>query len=145
MVSKVAAWRSAPASQAAPPLLLDRGDLDALRLTRPNVLLCGPAEVTRAAVRALAGALGQPAKTWSSAQPLPLPHPSTPAPSVVIEDVDRLPLDEQRRLSDWLLAAHRHTQVMSTTRRPLLPLVESGRFLAELYYRLNVVYLELAA
>jgi len=35
------------------------------------------------------------------------------------------------------------TQVVSTTPQPLLPLVQSGTFLARLYYRLNTVCVDL--
>ena len=48
-------------------------------------------------------------------------------------------------LSDWLSSGNRRTQVVTTTAEALLPLVASGAFLATLYYRLNVVYVDVTA
>ena len=60
--------------------------------------------------------------------------------TLVLERVDRLGASEQRALFDWV-ARHGAVQCISLTRRPLYPLVASGRFLAELYYRLNAMYI----
>ena len=35
------------------------------------------------------------------------------------------------------------TQVISTSRAPLMPLVDDGRFLNSLYYRLNTICVDL--
>ena len=37
------------------------------------------------------------------------------------------------------------TQVISTSRRPLISMVVGGDFLPSLYYRLNMVYIDLTA
>jgi len=64
---------------------------------------------------------------------------------MILHDVGALTLEEQRRLLDWLLETTGRTRVVSTTSGPLLPLVEVGLFLDTLYYRLNTVYLDVAA
>jgi transcriptional regulator of acetoin/glycerol metabolism len=50
---------------------------------------------------------------------------------------------EQSALLDWLDRDRRGTQVISTSPQSLVPLVEQGRFSDVLYYRLNLVYIEL--
>jgi transcriptional regulator of acetoin/glycerol metabolism len=48
-------------------------------------------------------------------------------------------------LLGWLDRSERSTQLIATTDRPLLDLVDTGRFDARLFYRLNTVYLDLNA
>ena len=68
---------------------------------------------------------------------LPEDHGGT----LLLWDASRLTLDQQIRLNDWMGVRRVRTQVISVTTTPLLPLVEDGRFLEGLYYRMNVVSL----
>jgi transcriptional regulator of acetoin/glycerol metabolism len=54
-----------------------------------------------------------------------------------------VPPADQCRLLTWLEMSGGRIQVVSTTTSPLLPLVESGVFHDTLYYRLNVVCVDL--
>jgi transcriptional regulator of aromatic amino acid metabolism len=45
-------------------------------------------------------------------------------------------------LYNWLDEAAGRTQVVCTTPERLLPRVQAGAFMAALYYRLNVLYVE---
>jgi transcriptional regulator of aromatic amino acid metabolism len=51
-------------------------------------------------------------------------------------------LGQQVALYDWLTDGCEHLQVVSISSVPLLPLVEEGRFLEGLFYRLNVIHLD---
>lgn len=69
---------------------------------------------------------------------LPLARTGT----LVVADASRLTLPQQIELHDWLNAGRGAVQIVSITSEPLWPLVEAGRFLEGLFYRLNVVTLE---
>ena len=60
-----------------------------------------------------------------------------------VDDITALGLDDQIRLLDWLGATDGRVQVISVTSRSVAPLIETGAFLSMLYYRLNVVCLDL--
>ncbi len=109
-----------------------------LRRTRSNALLVGPREATEAAVASLLPDLSRPVVAW---QPDNERQPITSG-TVVIRDIDTFDSVQQHRLLEWLdgLGA---VQILSFASRPVHPLVRSGVFLDALYYRLNVVYLEL--
>lgn len=69
---------------------------------------------------------------------LPLARTGT----LVVADASRLTLPQQIELHDWLNAGRGGVQIVSITSEPIWPLVERGRFLEGLFYRLNVVTLE---
>jgi PEGA domain-containing protein/sigma-54-interacting transcriptional regulator len=64
------------------------------------------------------------------------------AGTVVLQDVEHLRPADQRRLLRWLEKAPQRPQIISTSSRPLYPLVGAGRFSETLYYRLNSVHLD---
>ena len=70
-----------------------------------------------------------------------LEFPSSETRSLILRDAAALNRDAQRRLLAWIGDAGLGTQIISTTERPLFPLVAKGLFDATLYYRLNVVLL----
>jgi transcriptional regulator of aromatic amino acid metabolism len=78
---------------------------------------------------------------WTCALPGALHLPDTDDETVVIGDVSALSLLQQIELYDWLDRFGESAQVLSFTSVPLWPLVERGRFLEGLFYRLNVVTL----
>jgi transcriptional regulator of acetoin/glycerol metabolism len=72
------------------------------------------------------------------------PRPDVPVPqptegTLVLLEVARLDKNQQEQLFRWLGALEGRVQVVSTTSEPLFSLVETGAFLTDLYYRLNVV------
>lgn len=73
--------------------------------------------------------------------PMPQPHEGT----LVLLEVARLNEKQQRQLLQWLdqINERLQVQVVSTTSEPLFPLVQTGAFLADLYYKLNVVLIDL--
>ena len=60
---------------------------------------------------------------------------------LLIGDVSTLMLEQQLDFYDWLDRFGESAQVVSVTSVPLWPIVERGRFLEGLFYRLNVVSL----
>jgi hypothetical protein len=64
--------------------------------------------------------------------------------TVVLHDVDRLAPAWQSELLEWLNEEAGRTQVVSTTSRSLLPLIDTGDFLPTLFYRLNTIHIRLA-
>ena len=85
----------------------------------------------------------EPMPIWHPGEPLVLPH--TAKRMMILQNVGALTLDEQRRLLAWLEGPGKRTQIVSTSPVSLLPRVEAGTFLDTLYYRLNVVYVDVAA
>jgi transcriptional regulator of acetoin/glycerol metabolism len=60
--------------------------------------------------------------------------------ALILQDVDGLSAQEQSRLLTWI-DANPDVQIVSTTEYRLFALVARGRFDAALYYRLNVILL----
>ncbi len=108
---------------------------------RVNLLLMGRAEIVQPMVEALAARFHQPVGTWSPGERLVLP-PAERTGTMVINDVGALGLPDQIQLLEWLGSACGRTQVVSTTPSPLLPRVQSGKFIDTLYYRLNTVFVD---
>jgi hypothetical protein len=65
--------------------------------------------------------------------------------SVILEDVSRYTLDEQREILSWLDVNGSGVRLVTTTTERLFDLVEGGQFIATLYYRLNVIFIDLAS
>jgi transcriptional regulator of acetoin/glycerol metabolism len=66
--------------------------------------------------------------------------PAGDAGALILQDVDGLSAQEQSRLLTWV-DERPNTQIVSTTAYRLFALVACGRFDAALYYRLNVILL----
>jgi DNA-binding NtrC family response regulator len=71
--------------------------------------------------------------------------------TLLLRNVEKLPVGGQRILSDWLETGSASTirragrRLMATASSSLLPAVLDGRFDADVYYRLNVLHLILPA
>ena len=102
-----------------------------------NVLVEGPSVSTEAIVHAILRELQQPFIEWRPDTP-----PATSAPLVILA-VDRLDGSDQNQLLHSINSGEPNCprRLLTTCARPLFSLVEDGRFLANLYYRLNVILL----
>ena len=109
---------------------------------RVNLLLIGPEETVGHLLDTLHPELIVPVANWRLGAPLALPTAGSVG-TLILRDVQRMSAHEQRRLLDWLPAAVRHVQVVSTVPAPLLPLLQTGAFLDALHYRLNTVCIDL--
>jgi hypothetical protein len=114
-------------------------DWQVLVSARPNTLLEGPHETTDAIVGEAMEWLAEPFSTWCGV-PQACDRPAT----LLVRSVSALDRDQQQALLAWLDAPGNRMQVISTTTDPLYPLVSRGAFLANLYYRLNVLLLDVA-
>jgi hypothetical protein len=110
------------------------------RSPRHNVLLEGSELSTLAALRLLEPHLPEPVIRKRRGSPLQLRDGDVGA--LVLEEVGDLSGDEQARLLAWI-DGRCQTQIVSTTARPLFECVARGFFDASLYYRLNVIVVEL--
>jgi Sigma-54 interaction domain len=119
---------------------LKQDDWRLLVTARANVLLEGPNQVTEAIVSEAMGWLPKPHFTWTEVPP----RGHRPA-TLVVRSVSEFNLEQQRSLLGWLEASGDRVQVIATTTEPLYPLVGRGAFLANLYYRLNMLLLDVAA
>jgi transcriptional regulator of aromatic amino acid metabolism len=119
-------------------------DWSAVVERRPSLLLCGPSSATEALLSELTVLAPAPiyriaCKTAS----FPLqPRRGT----VILDDLEALDEPQQKSLMSWLdERLHADIQLISLTARPLFPKVQSGLFLSALYYRLNVIYIDVSA
>ena len=120
-----------------------RAEWDAVCRGHHNFLLVGtPPEINRM-LAAMTPHLGEPLERYSPMAGLPLPEPTEG--TLILSEVARLDANQQGKLLRWLdeFDQRSHMQVISTTSKPLFSLVEKGAFLRELYYKLNVVRIDL--
>jgi len=108
---------------------------------RLNVLLEGPEASTLAVLRLLQPHLPAPVIRRTKGAPFQIPAGEVGA--LILEDVGGLGAEEQARLLAWI-DRRPLTQIVSTTAYPLFGFVTRGGFDASLYYRLNIILVELA-
>lgn len=120
-------------------------DADLARLAGVNLFVIGADDVVTELFTPLWPSLVTPIVVRYRGEPLRLPPASTPVGTFVIYDLDTLTAREQHALNLWVRGASGHAWVVSTVVQSLLPLVEAGAFLHELYYRLNVVTIDLTS
>lgn len=134
--------------QRTPAAALDgqgaRLDLAMLcRPPHPNALLIGLSETARAAISTILSDLPQPvAESDSSSISGAL---SSAARTIIIWNVDRLDAPQQRRLLEFIERSGAAVQIISVSTTELFDRVERGEFLDALYYRLNVIRIEVDA
>ena len=120
-----------------------RAEWDAVFQGNHNFLLVGTASATNEMLVAMTPHLPAPLQRYNSKAGRQVPQPSDG--TLILLEVARLDAKQQIELLRWLEQFdHRsHVQVVSTTSKPLFSLVERGAFLADLYYKLNVVRIDL--
>jgi len=130
--------------EGGPGFRLDQPD-DWLGLvaTRCNILVTGPDMATEAFVLATVPILRTPLQRSACENGLTLGE--APA-TLVLRHVHTLSAAEQQSLLQWLdSTSNGRTQVIALSSAPLFSLVEAGVFDELLYYRLNVIYLQVTA
>ena len=109
----------------------------------PNVLIVGAEAALASVLHGLKRTCRQPVATCEAGAFLALPPPSQPG-ALVLRDVGALTPRGQRRLMTWLDDySHNRIQVIATNAAALWPQVKDGSFTDGLYYRLNVIYIDL--
>ena len=112
---------------------------------RSNLLVVGSSPATDAMLVELKPHLLAPFRQYKPKIGVPVPEPR--AGTLILLKVERLDRKQQAQLVRWLdrFDERGRVQVVSTTSEPLFSFVETGAFLASLYYRLNVVRMDLTA
>ncbi len=118
-------------------------DLDLVRRTRTNLLVIGPDRlvidvVSRVIADVPYGII--PCTAHRVRLPAALPRGST----LVLRDVDELDAHGQTALFEWLEHRNGEPQIVCTGSGLLPLLISTGRFDPRLYYRLNVVCIDLS-
>ena len=104
---------------------------------RPNMLVvCSDADVQTAFER-VRDLWGPPLSVCMLPGPLDLP--ASGQGTLLLHDIAALTLPQQLTLYDWISRRGSDVQVVSMTGSQILPLVETGRFLEGLFYRLNTI------
>jgi len=124
---------------AGPALSLDWQEQ---RARYPNVLVVGSDVDVANALRTLQRVCRQAVVTHRPPDPLVLPTPFH-AGTVILREVSCLSLNDQHRLMAWLEGDCGRTRIIATDTRPVWPRLHTGAFLASLYYRLNIIYIDL--
>jgi hypothetical protein len=107
-----------------------------------NTWLTGRPETTSAFLEGVRPSLIPPVVILGSGDRLAFVLQSRPIGTLILQQVCAMPLADQRRLLAWLNTSGRATRVISTTSIPALRLIEQGKFIERLYYRLNTVHCE---
>lgn len=107
---------------------------------RPNLMVVCRRVTVEAAVRHVVSYCDPPYQMVSLPGKLDLADATRG--TVLLADVAMMSLGQQMRLYDWLTAGNELPQIVSISSVPLRPLVDDGRFLEGLMYRLNVISLD---
>ena len=130
-------------TQNDPPAVLKADDLTFIvGPLYPNALLIGSsarvAEVTEALIPQLRSPIVQCDGTVSYALR------TLERGTLFMANVERLPLERQQRLMDFLVDRRGSVQCIATSNTDLFSRMRSGEFLEALYYRLNSVLIRLS-
>jgi hypothetical protein len=106
---------------------------------RVNVLLVLGRTIRDEVVTTLAPLLQEPVRAVEGWPSDGLPAKGT----LIVRAIQNLTMQQQRAMLAWFRHTRRRVQMISLTAGPLFPRVLSGDFLAELYYHLNTVYVQL--
>jgi transcriptional regulator of acetoin/glycerol metabolism len=116
-------------------------DLPFLGMMNANLLLNGVDSANRERIESSLVRPRRPITRWQPGEPLVLPS-SAAAGTLILQDVGLMPHDDQLRLMTWLEHAAGRTRVVCTTSASLYDYVEAGAFSEALYYRLNILLVD---
>ena len=129
--------------QIPPPDFLGRDlrcDWELAATVYANLLLVGSASETAVMLDALGPHFRGPIWRYTPKPGVALPEPA--GGTLIVLEVNRLDSKQQEQMLRWIHQPRRHAQVVCTSSGSLFGLVEAGDFVAELYYRLNIVLLD---
>lgn len=114
-------------------------DVNALARRHGNALIIGDQLAVRRVLDTVWPTLTKPVQ-WVEGTRLTLPVES--GATLILDAGDRLSERDQASFLGWLDNGGRSVSVLTTSSRPLFPLVEAGLFYDALYYRLNQVFID---
>lgn len=111
--------------------------------THHNLMLVGTSSATTELLAAMTPHLRGPLHEFTLPADGSVPQPLEG--TLILSEVARLDATQQEQLLQWLDQVNEQLQVqiVSTTTEAIFLLVQAGAFLADLYYKLNVVLLDL--
>jgi hypothetical protein len=118
-------------------------DRELARRARANVMILGSERVAGDLVVSLWRNFDGPIVIRRDGERLRLTPSSEPVGTMVLHGVDSLTGQEQSALNHWLDSSQGRTRVVSTAPPSMLPMVESGQFSEQLYFRLNTLCIDL--
>jgi hypothetical protein len=107
-----------------------------------NLLLIGSTDGLGHALQLIVPYLDVPLETWSPLNHTPVPRLTSG--TILVERVEAATRAQQLQLAAKTADAVSTLRIVSTTTTPLFPMVQNGRFLPELYYRLNCILVDLS-
>jgi hypothetical protein len=117
-------------------------DWRALLRTRANVLVTGPKDALDAFIEMARPEMREPVRSADRSLPPFLDGSRT----LILAEVDALEQTDQQRLRRWFDDRRNcDVQIVSLATVPLFPMVNANTFDAELFYRLNTIFLEVQA
>ena len=115
-------------------------DIDLALRGRRNVLITGQFHQCERILALIGPAFELPITRWHTGERLTL-RPASMVATLVLHEVGELDRFDQIRLHGWLDAA-RTVRIISLSTTPLIDRVNQGKFLEDLYYRLNTIHIE---
>jgi hypothetical protein len=103
-----------------------------------NLLVIGSDDRVSVVLEACRPSLAEPVTMWRPGGPLELPAGGASG-TLILQHVSAMDSGDQNRLFEWLTGTAETMRVVSTARASLLPAITLGAFLPALYYRLNIV------
>ena len=110
-----------------------------LRQGRARALVVGTERTTGSVLRSLRADFGAVVVNMRAGDPLTLPEARA---TLIIHDISALNAADQDRLYQWLNLSPPGISVIGVTSEPMFPLVQRGAFLTDLFYRLNLIVID---
>jgi hypothetical protein len=123
------------------PLPVSPEEWHVITTAHPNLLVEGPESATDETIVALVPHLRGPVHFWEPG--IALHTPGQRKASLLLRHANQLSLPEQRAVLGWMDVSMCEGQTVAMSCDPLFALVARGLFVAELYYRLNMLRVEL--
>jgi hypothetical protein len=104
---------------------------------RPNLMILNQQASLGSVLQQLSAVCQAP--LWICQLPGALELPTANKGTLVLGNIDQLMIGQQIRLFDWLARKDNEVQIVSITPASMTQLIEEGRFLEGLFFRLNTV------
>ena len=134
---------STPSERAQAVLRVSPEEWQIITTAHPNLLIEGAESLNDATNVALTPFLRAPIHYWEPG--IRFRAPRHHKGSLVLRDIAKLTPDEQIEALDWMDTAMGSGQTVALSPAPIFPLIAAGRFNVNLYYRVNMLRLDLDA
>ena len=111
--------------------------------SQSNLLVNCPADELHQVLGDLVGWCSPSVRMCSFPGPLDLPSQHTG--TLLLSRIEEISPDQQLQLFDWITRMHSTARVVSVATKPIDRLMRGGSFLENLFYRLNVVQMDIGS